>query len=986
MAPDGGDPSTIAPKEASATLSAGARAGQFGDYEILEEIARGGMGVVYKARQSSLNRLVAVKMILAGQLASTDDVRRFRAEAQAAANLDHRNILPVYEVGEHAGQHYFSMKLVEGKSLADRLAKGPVSVREAAALVRSCANAIHYAHERGIIHRDLKPANILLAETAESTPRRDQSTLDPEAGTPLITDFGLAKRADQSGQLTATGQVLGTPAYMAPEQAGGQRGTVGPAADVYALGAILYELLTGRPPFRAATPVDTILQVLNEEPVPPAKLNSKISRDLETVCLKCLRKQATERYPSAGDLAEDLERFLRGEAVTARRVSPSRWLDAWSRRPARIQNAARVAFFASLLLGALAILFLYLAVAARAIKPASPSYEWGVATRFYDGGAIGCTIMASLQFLIARGTRARRGLALGAGLVAPVLLLVLYLGLSFYLWLAFLLGAHRIGGSIASLMAVLNSPRLAIPPTGWIPSIFMAFFCPIEFGAYTLAMLALSLLPERQARRARVSAWVGMSISGALLAAWLIYSSLGPQRPEHDPGRGLVLQRLLILAAVTGTAGFLLEVISLWLKRGIVRDAVEVPQANWTSRARLIGGVLFIAAILLAAQSGWIHLIDESLRQSQAGMIPHASASGGQGPAAKPIRLSSGSKGVQFKDFGSQQPARDLAFSGDSKSLLIAHPINSPAIIARLDFETGKERKVVGYAPALADVVGLTADGSKVAVAGVSTAQVNDERDTPPIFVEVWELAKGERLKSFTLRELGGTRLAKAIALSSNGGILVTVTGDGVVTVWNVWSHPTWSVLRVVRVDGPVESLALAPDGKYLAASLLGSHEVRLWDTTDGRPLTSLKCDGGPIEMLAFSTHGNTLVSAERGRPGRVKLWEIPSWRLIRSLNASLIGDMTHLAISPDGKHLALSNGRNIELLDVAGERWLSVGRSAVDIDALAFSPDGRRLASGGQGNVMKPTSDTQAATAPARAMGGIVGQVTVWDLTNLVK
>jgi serine/threonine protein kinase len=278
---------------------------QFGDYELLEEIARGGMGVVYKARQRKLNRTVALKMILAGRLASEEDVRRFHDEAEAAANLDHPGIVPIYEVGEHDGQHYFSMGYVDGYSLAERLREGPVAPREAAALLRQVCEAVQYAHEHDVIHRDLKPANILL-----------------ERGRPRITDFGVAKRMKGDADRTGTGQILGTPDYMSPEQAtAGAMHRIGPVSDVYSLGAILYRLLTGRPPFYAETRLATLSQLLDSDPLPPRQLNRDAPRDLEAVCLKCLEKDPARRYPSARDLGDDLDRYLEGEPVHAARVN-----------------------------------------------------------------------------------------------------------------------------------------------------------------------------------------------------------------------------------------------------------------------------------------------------------------------------------------------------------------------------------------------------------------------------------------------------------------------------------------------------------------------------------------------------------------------------------------------------------------------------------------------------------------------------------------
>jgi len=272
------------------------------DFELLEEIGRGGMGVVYRARQLSLRRDVAIKMILRGELASISDRERFQVEAKAAARLDHPGIVPVYEVGELAGHPYFSMKHVEGRTLAEILREGPLPPREAARLVAAVARAIHFAHEGGVLHRDLKPSNIIIDKD----------------GQPHVTDFGLAKSTDEGMSLTRTGAVLGTPAYMSPEQAAGMRSAAQPTSDVYSLGALLYHAICGRPPFQAATPLDTILMLREQEPIPPRVVYPPANRDLQMIAMRCLQKPSDLRYDSASDLADDLEAYLKDEPIFAR--------------------------------------------------------------------------------------------------------------------------------------------------------------------------------------------------------------------------------------------------------------------------------------------------------------------------------------------------------------------------------------------------------------------------------------------------------------------------------------------------------------------------------------------------------------------------------------------------------------------------------------------------------------------------------------------
>lgn len=312
---------TIDSRSGKAAFSVGESIRYIGEYEVLEEIARGGMGIVFKARQQKLNRIVALKMILAGRLADKADVERFHREARAAGRLKHVNIVPVHEIGEHEGRQYFTMDFVEGQSLAEIIRHETLSPQKAARTVKVMAEAVQYAHHEGIVHRDLKPANVLMDQEGE----------------PHITDFGLARMLESvdeesRAELTATGQILGTPSYMSPEQASGKQALVGPPSDIYSLGAILYASLTGRAPFVADSPVDTLLQVMRNEPVSPRDLNPSVPKDLETICLKCLSKEPHKRYGTAQELADDLNRFLEGRPVVARPVGPINKAIRWCRR------------------------------------------------------------------------------------------------------------------------------------------------------------------------------------------------------------------------------------------------------------------------------------------------------------------------------------------------------------------------------------------------------------------------------------------------------------------------------------------------------------------------------------------------------------------------------------------------------------------------------------------------------------------------------
>src|SRR5688572_30047445 len=326
----------MTPLEARRPVPPGLKSRFFGDYKIQDEIARGGMGVVYRARQLSLNRLVALKMIQSSHLLSDEARLRFRVEIEAVAQLNHPHIVSLYESGEHEGAHYFTMRLVEGGDLANQLKKER-PLREWIQLLVKVCRAVHYAHQRGILHRDLKPSNILVDQQGE----------------PHVADFGLAKSLDHDSGFTFTSSVLGSPNYMAPEQATGKTRQITTAVDVYGLGAILYHILAGRPPFQEKTPIETLRQVVDNDPAPPRSTNPQADRDLETIALKCLRKEPGARYGTAEEVAQDLERWLAGDPIRARPLGPLAMTWRWSRRhPApALLGAALVLALAAIVVG-----------------------------------------------------------------------------------------------------------------------------------------------------------------------------------------------------------------------------------------------------------------------------------------------------------------------------------------------------------------------------------------------------------------------------------------------------------------------------------------------------------------------------------------------------------------------------------------------------------------------------------------------------------
>jgi hypothetical protein len=517
-------------------------------YDVLAELGRGGMGVVYKARQVGFNRLVALKMLLSGAHAGDEERERFLREAESVARLKHPGIVDVYAFGELDGCPYFSLEYLEGGSLAERLGGRPLAPREAAVLAAELARAVHYAHREGIVHRDLKPANVLL--TAD--------------GRPKITDFGLAKRLDVEGR-TQTGAVMGTPGYMAPEQAEGKGRAIGPHTDVYALGAVLYEMLTGRPPFRAATTLDTLLLVLSAQPMPPRDVNPHVPADLETICLKCLAKDPEQRYASARRLAEDLDCFLKGEAPV--HAKPTRGWRHWNQLAWRNTNLPLWALIAC------AVVVLVLTPFGGVYFPMLP-----------------IAAAATAAFLLTRPRAASLAVS-GATLVAALIVIVLYFALGNggpdAAWIAPVLAAP-FAVAVIPLVGLLFSradrylclsllAAAGLAAVGWILA-----GNPVALALGLLIGLMLGAVSRVTARIAQTPA--GVPLAGASLGlllnpcgcgpfgplAWLIglssYYHAGPGGGVEESwlsliGFGLIYVPLYLVVVVAGA------VINVWIYR-----------------------------------------------------------------------------------------------------------------------------------------------------------------------------------------------------------------------------------------------------------------------------------------------------------------------------------------------------------------------------------------------------------------------------------
>ncbi len=964
-------------------------------YEILGELGRGGMGVVYRARQVGLNRLVALKMILAGSHAGADDLARFRAEAEAVAALQHPNIVQIYEVGERDGLPYFSLELVEGGSLADRLDGTPWAARPAAELVAALARAMEYAHSRGVVHRDLKPANVLLSFSG-----RSQSG----AEAPKITDFGLAKQLDSAVGRTRTGAILGTPSYMAPEQAGGRRKEVGPAADVYALGAILYELLTGRPPFRAETPLDTILQVLDSEPVPPSRLLPKVARDLETICLKCLQKEPRRRYATAGQLADDLQRFLDDRPILARPTSSWERLAKWARRRPTVAALTLVSAITAAVAFALVTWLWRDAESARA----------GEADQRHRAEDALQDARISLYFNhIALAEREWRAGNIGR---AEDLLNACPEELRAWEWQYLKRLCHcdllTVGAPVAGYSTIVYSPDGKHLATAGIENaVLLVDVARGEvartFHGHSSSVFALAFSPdgrhlatgslEEGKNRGQIKVW---DVDGAQV----LFTVPGP------PGGATALAaspdgKLLAFAGGNplNPAPAIVTVIDATSGK-LVRNLRGPPgQVNGIAFSP-DGRTLVAAGLAYQVIEGVVKAWDTDTGKEQPPFRGHSRGVYGVAFSPDGTRLATASldqtaivwdvatRRQVLTYHGHGGGLRAITFSPDGRQVASA---GFDLTVQLWHARSGRrERTLLGHAGSVTGLA-FSPDGRLLATAARSN------RTEPHGELKLWDV-KAEQEYRTGFAHVGALL---GLALSADGRRLASAGFDGQVPICDAATLRKITAIR--SVPGEANSVAISPDGEQLAARGLDG-ALKLWDLASGRALRTLGQRGAPLRAVAFSPNGRLLAAETGDNPllpglGDIALWDLGTGEKTATLRGRGV------AFSPDTRRLAFGSGNAVKVYDlIARQEVLTLEGHTAEVLALAFDREGGRLASGSRDRTVRiwdaeagaflrelrghtgPVSGVafhpggrRLASAGLDAAQGGKGEVILWDLAT---
>ncbi len=942
------------------------------NYEILGELGRGGMGVIYKARQVGLDRLVALKMILAGPYAERRDLVRFRQEAEAVARLQHPNIIQIYDIGESNGCPFLALEFVEGHTLADLLRGAPQPHRLTARLVEILARAMHYAHQRNILHRDLKPANVLMANSDQPSTANDHS-LEPSDllgencllnANPKITDFGLAKRLDETENSTQTGVVVGTPSYMAPEQAASTGAPVGPAADVYALGAILYELLTGRPPFRGPTSLETVIQVLHEDPVRPSYLRPGLPGDLETICLKCLAKEPAKRYASAEDLADDMHRFRKGQPIKARPIGPLHRAWKWARhRP----------MSASLIVGIVLVTVLGFAAV---------TWEWRAARLARDNMEI------------------QREEAVKARQQAGLSLYYIGIGLSQLQW-----RNNDIFSARKSLADCQTLPDQE-DHRGWEWHYLQGLFHnelftlshahnglggSVAYDPKGRRIISLVSAPpvDESPELAEIRSWDART--GELLNVQAVPAATH-RLAIHPSGNRF---------ALAGTDG----VVMIWDaidNKEILRRPMH--DQNVAAIAFSPDGRFVVSAgedrIVKMWDSGTGEVLQEFHGHEQAiqSVAIHPTkpliASGSWDTTAKIWDTTTGKEIKTLR--GHPKVVYCVAFSPDGQTLVSAGgngnlklwSLDSYQVVQSLTGETGAVLDVAfspdGRYLAKAGRDGtvriwhLTTGVERMAFRGHSTPveSVHFSPDCQRVVsnspgdgaVKVWDLTRHAEFATFARTDAD----VEAVSFGDEGRHLISITNQGKLQAWDASTGMLLDERQLAlnkEVLSPAVPVSFSPEGKSLAGR--SEHDpkvIQVWDTATGAETASYRGHTLPIYCVRFTSDARHLLSCacSPDRPAgkapanpvqatrhEVKVWDVNTGICLVTMSG--IGRIFNLAACPNSTLLAWGGQEGaIFLADWRAERHKGPDGARLlqghrgDVSGLAFSPDGKLLATAG--------------------------------------
>ncbi len=980
---------TFSPAAAAQWSRAAATLPSVPGYAIVGELGRGGMGVVYKAEQTKLKRLVALKMILGGDAAGAQQLGRFRAEAEAVARLQHPNIVQVYEVGEHGGLPFFSLEYCAGGSLAQRLDGTPLQARSAAGLVETLARAIHAAHERQIVHRDLKPANVLLTGD----------------GVPKITDFGLAKKMDATEALTQSGAVMGTPSYMAPEQALGKTRDSGPATDIYALGALLYELLTGRPPFKGATAMDTMLQVAVDEPVPPSRLQPKLPADLETICLKCLEKSSSRRYATAQALADDLHHYLAGEPILARPAGGAERCWKWARR-----RPALASLLAVSALGLLTMLIgvVYFTVQLRqerntalvqkglAETSAADARRQEEKTRLQEQLTDKERQRAEAREADARRDldQSRRSLLTAqlwrvAGLLEHQPMEALdrledrnacppdlrdftwrYYRSLYTEWKPVLLQGHR--GAVESVAVRGDGKLLASASGGADPCIKL-------WDPATRKEIA-----TLRGHKGDVNC-VAFSPDGALLA------SGGDDKTVKlwDVDKKQVIATLEKHSGKLTCLAFSPD--GKWLvSSSMVFDPIEnAKNTDW----RFNKGELRLWNVAERKHERLLYSTPETGIEAVAFAPDGRTVAIGTTQACDMRLIAVDTGKVINHSHGSGWIYR-VAYSPDGQTV-------AWTAASQLGFllDVARNQTRLTLRGHQSDVNGLAWSPDGKTLATGSTDGV----------IKLWDPATGkERL---TLRG-GGGRIDN-LAFTSDGNALVVAQGNRI-ALWDLSPRSSWATYPANK---GFRAVALSQDGQTLAASVAGERKLKLWNPSSGKERL-LDLDTGSGTTLAFSPSGGLLAVGTHGwkenknttqktalLTGECQLWDTNAARKVATLKTMTERAVTAVAFTPDGRSLITGDAAGqVTLWDVTDpektNEGVLLGRHRAAVSALTLSADGRTLATGAgdgliklwdlaerrertplKGQFVRVTGLAFLDKGESLACTGLDGRVRIWDV-----